>query len=126
MRMKSVMIVDDSEADQLLGKMIIAEYNSDIEIFQAYDGEEAHAMLVDLPKQPDVIFLDINMPRMNGHEFLEEYKTWEEQTTVIVMLTSSDQEQDKEKSMAHACVAKYFTKPLDASALEAIGQMKIH
>ena len=120
--MGSVMIVDDSESDQFLSKVIIEKLNPDIKILQAYDGQEALEILADLPKQPDVIFLDINMPRMNGHEFLEKYKTWEEQATVVIMLTSSDQERDKEKSMAYKCVKKYFTKPLDTSALAVVIQ----
>lgn len=120
MNMKSVMIIDDSEGDQFLAKDIIEEFDSSIEILQAYDGQEALEILRDLPKQPNIIFLDINMPRMDGHEFLEEYETWENPTVVVVMLTSSDQEQDKEKSMAHKCVKNYFTKPLDFSALESI------
>lgn len=120
MSMKSVMIVDDSEADQLLAKMIIREFDSEIEILQAYDGQEALEILADLPKQPDVIFLDINMPRMNGHEFLEVYETWKTHAMVVIMLTSSDQEKDKERSMAHKCVKKYFTKPLEIQALETL------
>lgn len=123
--MSSVMIIDDSEGDQFLAKDIIEEFDSSIEILQAYDGQEALEILKSLPRQPNVIFLDINMPRMDGHEFLEEYETWENQTVVVIMLTSSDQEQDKEKSMAHKCVKNYFTKPLDLSSLQSIAQSHI-
>jgi len=59
-------------------------------VLQAYDGQEALEVLKDLDTQPDVIFLDINMPRMNGHEFLEEYSKWDKCSVVIIMLTSSD------------------------------------
>ena len=120
--MNSVMIVDDSESDQFLLKIIIEKLDPDIRILQAYDGQEALEILADLPKQPDVIFLDINMPRMNGHEFLDKYATWEEQVAIVIMLTSSDQERDKEKSMSYICVKKYFTKPLDTPALAAVIQ----
>lgn len=120
--MNTVMIVDDSESDQFLSKVIIEKVNPDIRVLQAYDGQEALEILADLPKQPDVIFLDINMPRMNGHEFLAKYDACEEQTVVVVMLTSSDQERDKEKSMSYKCVKKYFTKPLDTPALAAFIQ----
>lgn len=120
MGMISVMVVDDSEADQMLAKMIIEEFDESIEVLQAYDGEEALEILEKRSKQPDVIFLDINMPRMNGHEFLDKYDAWENTTTVVIMLTSSDQVWDKEKSMAHQCVKKYFTKPLETAYLEEI------
>ncbi|MBL4635236.1 MAG: response regulator [Kofleriaceae bacterium] len=120
MNINSVMVIDDSEPDQFLAKIIIRKFDSNIEIFQAYDGQEALENLGKLSKPPDIIFLDINMPRMNGHEFLEVYDTWEEQSVVVVMLTSSDQERDKEKSMSHRCVKKYFTKPLDLSGLNSL------
>lgn len=118
--MKTVMIVDDSEADQLLSQMTLEDFNSEIEILQAYDGEEALEILAELPKQPDIIFLDINMPRMNGHEFLEEYETWKHASAVIIMLTSSDQSRDKEKSAAFKCVKQYCTKPLEAPQLKVV------
>lgn len=118
MGFKSIMVIDDSEPDQFIAKNIIQKFDKDIEIFQAYDGQEALEILKDLPEQPGVIFLDINMPRMNGHEFLDEYSQWEKQANVVIMLTSSDQEKDREKSVAHKCVKKYFTKPLDLSDLQ--------
>ena len=106
--MNSVMIVDDSESDQFLSKIIIEKFNPDIRILQAYDGQEALEILANLPKQPDVIFLDINMPRINGHEFLDKYEKWEEQVAIVIMLTSSDQERDKDKSMSYICVKNYL------------------
>ena len=118
--MQLVMIVDDSEADQFLAKHVLEEFDPNLEVLQAYDGLEALEMLKRLETQPDVIFLDINMPRMNGHEFLKAYSAWEEQSVVIVMLTSSDQEADREKSRAHKAVVDYFTKPLDVDSLAAV------
>ena len=123
MHINSVMIIDDSESDQFLAKTVIKKFSSDIDILQAYDGQEALEMLGELKKQPDAIFLDINMPRMNGHDFLKKYDTWEKQTLIVVMLTSSDQKLDKEKSRAYKCVKEYFTKPLDTAALEAVLQI---
>jgi CheY-like chemotaxis protein len=116
------MIIDDSDTDQYLSTHIIKKYDSNIEILQAYDGEEALEILKALPIQPDLIFLDINMPRMNGHEFLEEYDKWEKRSEVIIMLTSSDQEQDKKKSLAYQCVKKYYVKPIEIMDLKTIIQ----
>lgn len=121
--MLTVMIVDDSDADQYLAKHVIEEFDPKAEVLQAYDGREALDILGQLPNQPDAIFLDINMPRMNGHEFLAEYETWEEQSVVVIMLTSSDQSLDKEKSQAYQSVIEYFTKPVTVSDLEKIPQL---
>lgn len=124
MTFETAMIIDDSEADHFLAKDIIQKYNPNITILQAYDGEEALEILTTIEEQPDVIFLDINMPRMNGHEFLEQYNTREKQAPVIVMLTSSDQEKDKERSQAYHCVKKYCSKQLDIEILKEISALK--
>lgn len=121
--MFTIMIIDDSEADQFLASHVIEEFNPEIDVLQAYDGQEALDILRVLPKQPDVIFLDINMPRMNGHDFLKEYDKWNEHSIIIIMLTSSDQTADREMSRAYESVVDYFTKPLSTQALEKASQL---
>ncbi|MGH1455235.1 MAG: response regulator [Alphaproteobacteria bacterium] len=120
MKITSIMVVDDNDGDHFLTQAIIEEFDSSIEIFQAYDGEEALEILDSMENQPSIILLDINMPRMNGFEFLEEYGKRENQSRVIAMLTSSDQGRDKEKAMTYNCVQKYFEKPLDIEDLESL------
>lgn len=116
------MIVDDSESDQYLTQVVLEEYNN-IHILQAYDGEEALQMLAELRQQPDVIFLDINMPRMNGFEFLEEYCKGSDYANIVAMLTSSDQEIDQERAMRYKCVKAYFTKPIDVDDLKSLEKL---
>lgn len=121
MNISKVMIIDDSEADQFICHDMISEYDENIEILQAYDGLEALEMLEEQVVAPDTIFLDINMPRMNGHEFLEAYnKTGRKNSIVIVMLTSSDQKEDKQRSLAYNFVKTYCLKPLAIMDLEQI------
>lgn len=116
MNLSCVMIVDDSEPDQFICKAIIENENPVTTVLQAYDGQEALELLDSVDQQPEVIFLDINMPRMNGHEFLEAYNKREGNgAAVVIMLTSSEQKEDKEKSMAYKCVKSYIAKPLDAT-----------
>ena len=70
--------------------------------------------------RPDIIFLDINMPRMNGFQFLECYKSLPEEqkgNLVIVMLTTSMLEKDKETVMAYDSVIDFWNKPLNESGL---------
>lgn len=116
------MIVDDSEADHFICNHTLKKYNPDIKIIAAYDGQEALEILGAAEEHPQVIFLDINMPRMNGHEFLVKYSEiyGEENCSVVVMLTSSDQENDKQQSMAHKAVVDYFTKPLSVEAIDTL------
>lgn len=120
MDIKLAMIIDDSESDQFLASNEIKRFDENIEIMQAYDGVEALEMLAASNDKPDVIFLDINMPRMNGLEFLEEYSKLEEQSPVIAMLTSSDVSRDREQAMSFKCVKDYFLKLLDASNMQKL------
>ena len=116
MSLSCVMIVDDSEPDQFICKAIIENENPEITLLQAYDGQEALELLDSAEEKPQIIFLDINMPRMNGHEFLKAYSQKKgDSAAIVVMLTSSEQENDRKKSMAYSCVKNYIAKPLDYS-----------
>ncbi|MFK7915412.1 MAG: response regulator [Pseudomonadales bacterium] len=118
MKLERILVIDDQPADQMLAKYAIQSYNPNAEILEAYDGVEALEILDSLALPPDIIFLDINMPRMNGFEFLEAYRASAEKIQVVVMLTSSDQEADKEKCEQYPFVAAYETKPISAQILE--------
>ena len=120
MIIKSIMIVDDSEADQFLTTMVIEEYNPAIKIIQAYDGQEALEKLEEMVEKPCIIILDINMPRMNGFEFLEEYNKKDYTVKIITMLTSSDQIHDREKALQFKCVHGYSVKPLEVENLRKL------
>lgn len=115
MKIRTAMIVDDSDSDQFLARARLLQFDPEMEIVQAYDGQEALEKLEDPDLNPDVILLDINMPRMNGLEFLEQYSQRENQTTVVAMLTSSDQPSDKETALSYSCVKDYFLKLFDES-----------
>lgn len=111
--MKSIMIVEDNEGDHFLNEIILKKVVDDIEIHRAYDGSEALEKLKKYNTSIDIVLLDINMPGMNGHEFLEEFtKIYTNNIPIVVMLTSSNQMEDKRKALGHDCVKAYLTKPL--------------
>jgi len=120
------MLIDDNEATNFHHQIIIedADCCNELVIFEYAD--EALEYLKDNSKTPPtVIFLDINMPRMNGWEFLEEYKKLEENRKsqiVIVMLTTSLNESDKEKAAQISEVADFKHKPLMEEMLEKLLQ----
>ena len=112
--MKSILIVDDAEADQYFNSHIIEDARPSVTIMKAYNGEEALEIIKKGNKTPDLILLDINMPRMNGHEFLEAYTKLKgnQEIPVVVMLTSSDNEVEMRQTSQYPCVKKFLTKPL--------------
>ena len=121
MSVSCVLAVDDSEACQFIIRFAIESYDPDIEVLQAYDGQEALEMLDSADSYPQIIFLDINMPRMNAHEFLEAYsKRPEKKATVVIMLTSLSQKQDIEKSKAYECVKHHIEKPLRIDHMDEV------
>ena len=122
--MKRILLIEDNEGDQFLGKFAIETVHPDIGLYIASDGKEAIEILESMPADPDLILLDINMPRMNGHEFLKVFTKDNTRTIpVVVMLTSSDQKQDKEQAFEYKCVKDYLLKPISEDDVIAIEKL---
>jgi CheY-like chemotaxis protein len=87
---KNIILVDDDADDRDLFKEAIASIHPQAEVKTSKDGEELMEYLATVSKMPDVIFLDLNMPRKNGKECLKELRVSEQfQFTPIVIFTTS-------------------------------------
>jgi len=128
MQIKSFLLIDDDKATNFLHKREISKSEIKSEVNVVENGEEGINFIKDLLAKgeplPTVIFLDINMPRMNGWEFLEEY---EKITTglklnanIVVMLTTSLNPDDEKKAKLYTSICKYLTKPLKRITLPEI------
>ena len=107
--MKTCLVVDDSSVIRKVARRILEGMH--FEISEAEDGEQALDMC--RGSLPDVVFLDLNMPRMDGRELLAEMKKDPElQTIPVVIFTTSDSDQDV-VSMYNLHASCYVTKPLD-------------
>ena len=122
--MKTYLIDDDELALFLARYLIQAEGFAEV-IHSFSSAEEALDTLVTLPREelPQVIFLDLNMPVMNGWQFLDALAPYENDLLGrcrIYILTSSLALADLEKSRCYRLVDSLIHKPLDRSELQAI------
>jgi len=116
-------LVEDSPGDVLLTREAFREANGAVYLHVAPNGVEAMAFLrkersyVDAPR-PDIILLDLNLPKMDGHEILALLKKDESLKTIpTIILTTSDAEEDILRSyeLQASC---YLNKPMQLEAFE--------
>ena len=113
-RKTHILLVDDDEIDVMNVRRAFEKGKIENPLFHAEDGLAALEMLRDgtIPKERRLVLLDLNMPRMNGIEFLRELRDDPElHGTAVVVLTTSDEERDRIDAY-HFHVAGYLVKPV--------------
>jgi CheY-like chemotaxis protein len=120
-----VMLVDDNPHDNFFHEREIRKANAESIVIVKNSGQDALAHLCSekTDAKPDLIFLDINMPGMNGWEFLKEYDLLAEEFkngAIIIMLTTSSNPDDMAKAKACELVFDFITKPLTCEIMEDI------
>jgi CheY-like chemotaxis protein len=116
---KKVLLIDDNEIDLKINAKLISLANLFEEIIIRQSGEEALDYLnkyVQTDRMPDFILLDIQMPEMDGFEFLEHYKNFPEKCPVA-MLSSTLDFGDIQRAEANPLVVKLLKKPLSPKEL---------
>jgi len=110
------MLIDDNKDDNFFHQIIIKKMNITERIEIALNGEEAINFLKNENKTPpELIFLDINMPKMNGWEFMAAYKDLSNEQkakVVVVMLTTSTNPEDKKRAELFSEITGFNSKPL--------------
>lgn len=111
---KPILLVEDDNVDAMTVKRALKEIHVNNELLLACNGEEALDILNnDSIDQPGIILLDLNMPRMNGLEFLKVIKIDDYHKSIpVVILTTSKDDQDRLESF-NLSVAGYMLKPVD-------------
>lgn len=114
----SILLVEDNPGDVILAKYAFSKASMDVSISVAKDGEEALDYIFkkdDFSEvtTPDIVFLDINMPKKDGHDVLREMKEREDTKRIpVVMMTSSCAKRDVLKAY-DLHVNSYIVKPTD-------------
>ncbi|MBD3307459.1 response regulator [candidate division KSB3 bacterium] len=109
---KKILIVDDEPHIRALLEQTLEDFeDEDVEILIAKDGQEGLDMIED--EHPDLVFLDVMMPKMNGFDVCQTVKKERNLDDIyIVMLTAKGQEFDKKKGL-EVGADTYMTKPFD-------------
>ncbi|GAB3228463.1 response regulator [Hymenobacter seoulensis] len=117
--MRSVLLVEDDFFDTMTAQKAFEKFSVPHHLYTAFNGLEALDMLLgtngveQIQPLPEVILLDLNMPKMNGHEFLAEIRTHPELSTIpVFIITTSGMDVDR-LSAQNLGVSGYIIKPLD-------------
>ncbi len=115
-----ILLIDDDEVANFLAERLFKLYNNNLVPTVCRNGKEAVEYLETSKIVPDLILLDINMPLMDGFEFL----AWQSQSPFkeinVVMLSTSKTEEDVSRTEPYKQVIAYVEKPLDIDQIRLL------
>lgn len=122
-----VLLIDDDKATNFFNKRVVTKHKGFREVNTVQSGMAALEYLISVgdnkATKPDLIFLDINMPAMNGWEFLNEFSKLDNKVTngikVILLSTSSNPDDVRASSKNHS-VDDFINKPLSLNLLDDV------
>lgn len=121
-------LIDDSDIDLFIQRRFLEVYNFSEQLVSYKSAQDALAWLKNINGEaaPDIIFLDLNMPEIDGFSFLKSFQTLPEKVTKksrIVVLTSSNSSKDREQVFENKNVIQFITKPLKQSDIEELQRL---
>lgn len=124
--MIDILLAEDNQGDVLLVKESLSEHRIEHRLHVVRDGQEALDYVGRMGKPdeapcPDLMLLDLNLPRAEGSEVLSEFRQHPEcVNTPVIVVTSSDSPKDRER-MAQLGIDYYFRKPTDLDEFMRLG-----
>ena len=127
-----IVVVDDDDTDRYILKRAVQSLNYDVDFIEFESGDhfinvvkepETRAASFGVPPPPILVFLDINMPRMNGFEVLKSLKALladDDQFFVVTMYSSSNHAEDRADALQYKFVKDYVVKPITSDRLDEI------
>jgi len=126
-KLNCILLIDDDKPTNFINEVVIKQLDCAEKIVVVQNGSEALDYLKSKDDgehpQPDLIFLDINMPAMNGWEFLEKYTELDKKQhgkVVVIMLTTSLNQDDEKKASGIAYINGFKSKPLTPEIMQEV------
>jgi CheY-like chemotaxis protein len=126
-KLSSILLVDDDSTNNFLNELLLKNLDVTERVLVAESGAQALSMLEQAPdpNEPSLILLDVNMPGLNGIQFLEAYQhlpQGQQQATVIIMLTTTMDARDLVR-LDELQIAGLVSKPLTKEKIDSILQL---
>jgi len=126
--LKSILLVDDDEASNFLHSIFINKLDLDVDVNSALNGQEAIEFILNKGQTklalPCMVMLDLRMPIVDGWEFMKMYKEQVpnevKDQLIIVLVTISDNSQDKERAIKDPYIVDFAQKPLSDSTFKKL------
>jgi CheY-like chemotaxis protein len=121
-----ILLAEDNPGDVLLVAAALEEHHIEHELKVAHDGEEALAFFAHMGEPdsspcPDLMLLDLNLPRLDGFEILTEFRKHPQCAHTPVIIVSSSNTPTERRRMAELGIVQYFQKPGDLDAYMELG-----
>lgn len=115
MKKHSILLVEDDELDIISVQRSLKKIDSEYKLYTAFNGKEAMVMLLenDPPLVPDVILLDLNMPKMNGLEFLKLLRNNSKLKHIKVFIMTTSSESTDRMLAEELGISGFIIKPLN-------------
>ncbi len=124
--LSKIWIIDDDDIFTFGAKRMFSKSNANIQVDSFHSAEEAIEKLESGNQDPELIFLDINMPIMDGWEFLDAYAELGPRNHIkIIMTSSSIDPEDLKRIEGHALIHRYLQKPISIEGIQnAINEIR--